>query len=742
MSKPFNFNINPVHLDPQNEGTSFTFTNPVSPYQSNNKAFQSPQNEGNSFTFANPKQSGFQYILGIPSRFASSADGQGMVETVSRVVSRTIHETLGTNDSAQLFPLRALDGQGLLDKASRVVSRTIHETLGFSDIDSIFKPQTASEGQGMVDSATRIVQRTANEFLGGTETASEAKRITSYCTVNIRGNARVTLPFTVTMGLKTRVTNKYTVKINGNGTNINGTGAPTYLVAATSATGVDYLGNSNPFNPVVVVDGTAIYGSAPPNVSTSGIYIDIPNTGTNRIGSGALNWGDLFNFGMSLDYSGGTFNITSIPFFGNRGDTLNVFGLTGTLTDAGYKISNSAKGYTSAGIFGLPILNKQFELIQQSTQLLKFLNTAQVIPSSNGTASPAGITVQSAAQEVASICGINLNWMAQDLPLQNFAYEPSMNGNSALNSLAQRVGANLRWYGNNNYYVAYPPTTVGEFIIPSAKLVSAVGLDGASHLDLETGIGGAVNINSYGTPVASLQTYLPPGFAIAGAGSFTLPAIPFNNGFTSPIIPVSGPIIKLLTSSDPPLIYNLPSQFTDVLVQCLIPPSYVPSGQYVTTDPGVWDEFVDPGNGQNFDPTNGKDGFGTSDYIFQVYEGGAYVKKIKIDYNVFPTHPAVQAGQFTLQIGALVNSLPFPLQPLNPNFIPSYVQSFKGTINCVFFGVMPLPGMLVSTTVDNLTVSGVIERVTYTSPGFLQLDVAQYTLIDWLIPYLSQAVQN
>lgn len=701
--------LNPVHNDFKAAQNSPTYSTLYTFYQDSAKAYQNFVAANNSPTYSSLHTTGFQYILGVLTRSASATDGQGMVETVTRVVSRTVNETLGSTETAQLFPLKAFDGQGMIDTSSRKVSRTINEFLGNLDIASKQFPVTDQEGQGMVEGVSRLIQRTVHETLGSLDTATEIKRITANYTVNIRGNVRMALPFTVKIGLKTRLTQNYTTSITGN---IN------HLVAATAATGTDYLGNSNPFNPTVVVDGTAIYGSAPPLVTSAGVYIDIPNTGTNRIGSGALNWGDLYNFGMSLDYSGGTFSIGSIPFFGNRGDSLNIFGLTGTLTDSGYRISNSMKGYTSAGIFGLPRLNKQFKYITNSTTLFSFINN----PQTGAFGQPGGVTVKSAALKVAALCQINLIWVAKDLPLTNFSFEPSMNGLSALNSLAQRVGANLRWYGGDTYYVAYPPYTVGNFVIPSAKLISAIGQEASSHLDLETGIGGAVNINSYGTPVQSISNYAPPTYALGGTGSYNLPNNGQSSGFSSPLVPVSGPITKLLTSSDPPLIYSLPSQYTDILVQVLIPGTYTSSGRYVTTDPGVWDTFVAPGN--------------LNQYIYQVYEGGAYIKKLMIDYNVFPTHPAVQAGNFTMQVSCLLRS-PEPSQIQNPNFIPTYVQTYKGTINCVFFGVMPLPGMFVSSTVDNLTVSGVIERVSYTSPGFLQLDVTQYTQIDWTVPYLN-----
>ena len=173
---------------------------------------------------------------------------------------------------------------------------------------------------------------------------------------------------------------------------------------------------------------------------------------------------DLYNFQTNLDYSGGTFSLDSIPPYGQTGGAqMQVFGLTATITDPGRRYSNSMRAYTTGGIFGSPLLNKQFRLINNG----EYLYFSSGLPNKRrrikqGILAPMGLTLplkrnkakDLLAMMIANMCGINLIWMAQDIPVLNFSYEATMNGISALNSLAGRVGATLRWHGNNTYYVA------------------------------------------------------------------------------------------------------------------------------------------------------------------------------------------------------------------------------------------------------------------------------------------------
>src|SRR6185437_3633220 len=147
-----------------------------------------------------------------------------------------------------------------------------------------------------------------------------------------------------------------------------------------------------------------------------GVYINIPNTGTP-----GLSWRQVFSYGMSLDYSGGTFAIDSEVDLGVGGTSLPVFGQTGTITDPGFIYSSQMKGFSSSGIFGAPLLNKQFRLLQNSNTLIQTLSTTN------------RLTCRTIAAIVAQVCGINLTWMAQDLPVSDFSYEPTMNGISVLN---------------------------------------------------------------------------------------------------------------------------------------------------------------------------------------------------------------------------------------------------------------------------------------------------------------------
>lgn len=716
------FNIKPYHRFAQSLGSDSNSTVFYSFYQNNNKAFLDAQPLGldsNSTTF---KTSGYQYILTSAS-VSAVTELAGIVDSASVVITQTITELLGTVDVLATNPSYDIESAPFSDSASIVNIQTIYENLTLSD------GATGNNFAGTTDSAplVEVVTATNLQTLGEAaplaENITTIVRLTATYGVKFTGLIRATPSYTTRFSVVQHLTNTYSTQFMGQLNNLIGITATggTYVYAASG--GAPVL-QPNPFNPTLSIGGINYIGTAPAAAANTAVYVALPNTGIT-----GLDWSQIWNFAMTLNYSGGTFSIETLPNLGGNGTTLDIFGFKGTITNPGKRLSNSMHGYTTDGIFGAPLLNKQFRLLSGSTELIN-----QFLIRNNSGA--IWCTASAVAKALAGVCGISLTWLAQDIPVTDFSYEPTMNGISAINSMAQRVGANLRWMGGNNYYVAYPNYTQGTFIVPNQKLITANGLGYKLPYDLETGIGGTVRNNAFGAPIQTLAVYnnLPVNLS-ALTGQYLLdpnhPQPVSGTAVGTPLVPVTT-IAKKLTVDSPDSIYPLPYNYDTILVQILVNgKKYTANGaQYVTTDPGVWDIFVAPA-------FNSSGALGAnSEYVYTTLEGGAYVKKIKIDYRCQPGHPAIDAGEFEMKIACTLKqaSATPRIYYKRPT---QWIKTYEGTIDVLFYGVIPMPGMLAKAVAEDITVEGVIESVNFTSAGTIQLQVAQYSGIDYLVPYLQ-----
>lgn len=718
-----NFNIRPLHLTFQSASASgSTHSSLYSPFQNTNKAFFNFSNAGSTSSHSTLKSSGFQYLLST-SLVSAVVEAAPLRDDVSIIVTQTIYENLGLADDVDTRPVRGIESSQLADDVSIVNIQTIYENLTIGEFVTGANYAGTTESSQVADFVTVNNIQATSEAAPLAEQVTAIVRLTARYGVKFNGIIRNTIPYTSKFRISQHVRPAYSTEFQAAIYNLVGATASggTFVTPASGGTPVF---QPNPFGGNVAIDGTGIIGTPAVGTPNKGVYINIPNTGTP-----GLSWREVYDWGMSLDYSGGSFAIDSTVFLGAGGTSLPIFGQLGTITDPGRAYSSNKRAYTTSGIFGAPLLNKQFRLIQNSNTLIQTLSNTQTL------------TARTVAAVIASVCGINLTWLAQDLPITDFSYEPTMNGISALNSMAQRVGANLRWMGGLNYYVAYPSTAIGSFIVPNPKLLTSTGLRENSHYDLETGVGGAVNINSFGAPVQSLSVFNSQSvnFVSGQTGQYLLnyntsQGIQTGSTLTSPLVPV-GKIGKQLTSSSPASIFTLPYNYQDVLVQILVPDSYAFStARYITSDPNHWDIFVAPG----FTGSGGTLG-STTGYIYTTLEAGAYVPKLKIDYRVLPDHPAITAGDFDMTIMATTK----PIPQTSVNTTAQYqrplqwVQTYKGTIDFSFYGTLPLPGMLATASLDDLTVTGVIENVGFSSARTVQLQVAQYTGINWLVPYMQ-----
>lgn len=668
-------NIKPVHCSLQALGTGTTFTSMAS--AGGLRSFYNLSTLGSSTTFTSLKISGYQYTFARPTSTASSTDAEGTIDRWKKIIYKTFHEGAGTLDLWDRDPNPPQEPEGTLDRFKRIVIKTFHE------------------GSGSSDANTDRARAQVNHF-----------------TTKLIGKVVETDYFTTRMTGKTLFSGNFTTYMSGQ---VNS------LTAATST------GGSNPFDPSVAIGGTTIIGpTAPPAAQT--VYISIPNTGISTHPS----WDGLFKYGVSLDYGGGSFSVGSDTPIGANGQQITLFGLNAIITRGGgangFEYSSTLKGYNASGIFGSAKLNRQINLAVGGSVIASpiVLNPSLISAPAN-----TWLTAKAIASLIANICGVTLHWAANDVSVKDFSLEPGMKGIDVLQSMSQRVGATLRWFGNNNYYVAYPNQTVGSFTVPNQNLITPAGISMEPILDLDTGVSGGVNQGMYVVPQISTTSS-----TTVGSTGVPNPSAGSNN----PTVVQVAKVGKLLTDDDPPMIFDLPYNYDQVYVQILIAAGQSTSGanglgiqNFVTTDPQQVFLLSDTGFANNL--------------IFNTLVGNAYIPQVKIDSRIMPENAAVQAGNFTLTVfctlkdlnGAYdaavdeANNAGSSVQQRNPLF----VKTHQGKINCYFFGVMPLPGMQGSATVDDKTVSGIIENVTFTPPGILSIDVAQYARLNFTQPIIN-----
>lgn len=570
------------------------------------------------------------------------------------------------------------------------------------------------------------------------------------------------------------------------------------LVAVTNATSL-----SNPFQPTLMVNGTVIYqnpANPAPTLATgatgTSVFFRYSNAGVT-----GLNLCDLYNFGFSLDYSGGNFSVTSknpvggsyytvIPinsfdpnaplltpvivdygnnfpgmlgqqfffpqydakyagsYFGpsfvpnNLGQNLQFFGLNGSITSSGRIKSNSAYGFTAGGIFGNILMHRQFALLAYNFKEFAglFMGNAPTIvpptPQNQLTCSVAAQAIINTVNQYSIQQGlgeISLVWAVQDAPYFDTVAQAGDTAIQAISSLAAHCGGTLRWDGNNTYVVAYPDVAYGEFTVPDCHLIAAGGIEEEYLLDLETG--------RTGSGVVAIPTW-----AQQDLSQKNLPSDAAAKGNT-PTVNQIAKITKVLTSNDADLVYDLPQDFDTVYIQFLVPVGKSTGGKapianesWITTDPTQW--FV-------FDTASLSGGAGQlTEFVFYTNIGGRLIPQVRVDSLCFPVgNDSIDNGHFVLSLactrhdlsGAFTqsqNDLNDYKRALAAYNVKNYqfVKTYTGTINCMFFGSIPLPGMIGSATVDDLTVSGVIESVSFQYPGFLTIQVARYLRLDMLKP--------
>lgn len=555
------------------------------------------------------------------------------------------------------------------------------------------------------------------------------------------------------------------------------------LVLATNASSP-----SNPFEPTVAVGGNILIANPSTNPGSTALQRTSVYLHWLSAGISGNNWTDLFNFNFELDYSGGHFSVLSkkplktvganprvVTFaqsyhwptaqgayvrvspvdslaMANLGQEVDIFSFKGTILDFGPTISDSQAGWSTAGFFGAPLLNRNMNLLTNGTRVGRAIASTERLVKTTGNSEKQDI--QSMAQTIASQCGVTLRWYTQDAPLQNTFKVDGMTGYSALATLASMVGGTLRWNGYNTYYVAYPNQSFGLWEVPHPKLLTSAGLNYSQHLDLESGATGNRLIMFPRTPITDSSTRNLPGEKSSG----------------TPTIQQVGKMSKRLTDEDPPVIFDLPYDADKVYIQILVPETGSTGGgnllgiqNYITKDPTQWFEF----GGATLTGTSVR---GLTEYVFFTNIGGVYVPQVKVDYRVFPQEGAndgIDEGRFVLSLACSTKSLndvydqgrqkaeQDAREALAGGFDANrYIKTYSGTITCQFFGSIPLPGMWGRAVVPNgatvytrkadgtyeqnriplsgdMVVEGIIEHVQFSFPGIITVQVAQYAKIDF-----------
>lgn len=538
---------------------------------------------------------------------------------------------------------------------------------------------------------------------------------------------------------------------------------------------------SNDYEPTVAIDGVYLVSNPSTNpgnteVAKASVYIHWLSQGIS-----GNEWTDLFNYSFDLDYSGGSFSILSkkplnvsnpnpnpaglstisfnqnyfhnynqgpyVPITSvdelamkNLGYQATVFGLKGTILDFGGGISDSQTGWSTGGIFGNPLLNRNMNFLLYNSPLRGLLTNT------GSNKSLTTVDARTAAFQVASICGVTVTWALPNLPLQDTLRFNGQTGIQMLTSLAGLCGGTIRWDGNNHYTAAYPNQSFGLWEVPNPKLLTSAGCRYSQHMDLETGL--------------------------SGSGVLFAPRLENrkNNNTANqggqPAIQRIGSIGQKLTDEDPPRIFDLPPNYDRVYIQILVASGADTGGNndvsinnFMTDSPEDWFEFdtsllTNPGV--------------NTGYVFNTYIGNTFIPQVKIDHHCFPNvNTPVDNGNFIMNLACSTKSLSAAfdenknkLNDAKQNQLAAafesgrFIKTYSGTITCQFFGTLPIPGMWGKAVIpggahiytydsngdleDNripltgdFIVEGVIENVQFNFPGTVTIQVAQYARINY-----------
>lgn len=716
-----NSNIFPVHKTLSPTGTNSTHTTFVLG-ASGEAAYTNMRNAGTTSTHTTLASSGYQYIGGgtplniitfqATGEAAVSADSLSVFVSHVKSFSEYNLTTESFFDGTKDFQEPATSSDSLLV----AITKTFEDAL--PQYDMMQSGGTLASPETSADSLFVAITKIFNEYSIVTDSGESFQFFDSMDTATISVEPEFSGTASNTIGVSgfENTTIDYALSVT-----------PTSLAAVVNASSL-----SNPFLPTIIVGGVTYVTNpctAPPPsyvVSASTYWVNYLNGGI-----GNTTYCDLQNSNMTLDYSGGSFTITSLNPLGagpaysqNLGQTIQAYGFTGTMTDFGKTISSSENFYVSSGIFGSPNLSKPFTLVTYGgSQYFSFLSSAY-----NLNAAPAInslTTVRGMAQAIASICGVTLSWLIPDGPYQDIFGQSGLTGLDALNTLAGSMGGTLRWNGSNHYSVVYPDYFQGVWTVPDAKLLTATGIKYSNHMDLGYGVSGAGVIGI-------------PTNVFFDSETKTLPQTPTGVDETYQLIAST---TKALTENDPPFVKDLPNDILSVKCQILVTNPTFTAARYVTNNSSIWFDL-------------GSASF-NNQWVKLVRRGGAFMNQLQVDYNFFPDTPEIQNGNFIANFAVVRRTFQAEfeqaqqdndllLRQIQAKIAANvrFIKTYSGTISSVFYGSLPLPGMWASATYCGETVQGIVESVSLSGSGIVTVEVAQYFKINFLDRKLNMALTS
>lgn len=685
-----------VHTQSRAFGTDSTSTDLTSQYQLSDKGFQNSRAFGSDSTSTDLQESGYDYLVGSTT-----------VE-----INIEFNEPIFLTDTVASLSPDHDEPAFLLDELTTEINTYFDELLFLTDSETA--EALTPEPTFLLDELETELNIYFDEFLFLSETAAPYQDDTLDFTVVLQVLQNETKDSTTVI--------KVTEEIDASDTTVLNI-YPNNLVAVTNASSVN-----NIFNPVVILNGQYVINPQSQVITDASLANCYVQYDCNAITGGLSN---VLNWSVNINNEGGSFSVTTITQIASRGDTISVFGLTGFVTSDGEDVSNSSYGYTINGILGTPTLHKQlaFTLGGNVNYIDLIPNQYLVTPDLS-----AWQTCSDAARAIADVCDIEILWAVNDAPLDDLFNETSsgMTGLQALSSIASRVGANLRWNGGTSYIVAYPDTTFGLFTILDCCLIE--GLNYQNIYDLETGAGlGNLNAGSLGPGSAGVVLF--PQLRNFNSGTKDL-----GDGLINPDLNPSvhqfDKIRIRVQDEDPVITYDLPFNYQDVYIQILTKTNGI--GRYVTTDPSEWFLLNTPG------------AVGYSNV------GSNLIPQIFVSPNLFPaegTNIEVDNGNFVMTLAATLRTLGGAydternkrdsdimnlLRQTQESF--RFIRTYAGTINGIFFGALPLTGLAAEASVTatvlgetrTTEVTGIIESVSFSSPGVLSISVAQYVRMNFL----------
>ena len=717
------WNITPVHKDFQSL-TSTASHVPVSYFNADNKAFLDFTSVGSDSNHTAGRISGYQYYSGVTTTPASSVETVSVVDSTITEIQLNITEV--SNETDNVFTGTANVEEDIPVGESEVVFVTTSQTevVNAADSVSVIDGQITEEDIPSADSTiteiTTFIQEVVNveDELGATPTISLIAGIklgiletqSFISSMKVTGDVYLTSTYATRIGVTpfaltpvTSINAPASTSTNTPVMNVSGYNTPIYAspIAVPSA---------NPFYPTVSNPQTA-----PVTVPTNTYFIKWLNASI-----GNVNTCSLLNFSIDLDYAGGTFTFTTSGDPGyNLGDTIGIFGFNGTVTGKGNAFSNGQVGVTTTGIFGSRNLNKQLNLLSAGNPTLFAYLTNSLLSTQQENRLN---TFEGAAQAIAQISQCNLTWKIPDVALVDFTVQEGETGLNALSSIASQFGGELLWDGTNNYIICDPTFYRGSWVVPDQKILTGTGINDTNLLDISTG---AFGTGFYSVPI---ETFYDP--TVYGLPN-TIPQDTF------PKVQKVGTLSKALTTSDPLWIFDLPLDTEEAWLQILVPEGQTSTGnQYVTDNPDIWISLGGPSISNPNVPLVLKGG-----------ALGAIVPQAQIGSSLFPSsNGAVNNGNFVMSVGvtrnnqsqifeAAVSSRNQQIKNIMTKLLASfrYVKSYQGTISSYFFGSIPLPGMWASATVcGSNKVEGIIQSVSFSYPGIINVEVAQFVEINFI----------